>query len=632
VWLNKAARLLDRGIDPIGTKLNNVGMSILVAMMLLTVVDVFLRYLFSRPIRGAYELTEFMMLIVVFFGLAYTASKKRHIVVDVLVSRFSQQTQVVIDSITYFLSLGICSLIAWQSAVEAKTLWLTGQTSGSLYIPVHPFIWLVAVGCALLSLVLLVNLLDSLAQAVRHSCRVRLGLVFGGMIAIALSTAPIWLAQLSLEMSRGVIGILAIFFLLLLLASRMPIGFVLALVGFLGFACIRGLGPGLRILGIVPYSTVASVSMSIVPLFILMGQFAFHSGISRELYETAHKWVGQLRGGLAMATVVACGAFAACTGSSVAAAVTMGKAALPEMKRYKYDNALATGCVAAGGTIGSLIPPSIAFVVYGIMTEQSIGQLFIAGIIPGILEVVFYVVTIFVLCKRNPFKGPPGPKASFIEKAGSLRGTWGMLLLFVLVLGGIYTGFFTPTEAGAVGAFGAFVIALARKRLNRQSFTASLLETGQTTAMIFAIFVGAFIFGYLLTVTRLPMVLADSVAGLPFNRYVILGVIFIFYLLLGCILDVAAMVVITIPIIFPIVMNMGFDPIWFGVFMVRVGEIGMITPPVGMNVFALHGVAKDVPLYTIFRGIVPFLIADICNVALLVAVPQIALFLPSMMK
>lgn len=333
-----------------------------------------------------------------------------------------------------------------------------------------------------------------------------------------------------------------------------------------------------------------------------------------------------------MATVGACGAFAACTGSSIAGSVIMGRVASPEMKRHKYDPALATGSIAAGGTVGILIPPSIAFVMYGIMTDQSIGKLFIAGIIPGVLEILSYMIVIYILCKRNPLKGPPGPRTSFKERVVSLRGVWGMLILFMLVLGGIYQGFFTPTEAGAVGAFGALVIALARKRLNGQNFLDSLLEAGLTTAMIFAIFVGAFIFGYFLTVTKLPIELAGLVTGFPLNRYVILGFILVFYLFLGCILEPASMIVITIPIIFPIVVNLGFDPIWFGVIMVRVCEMGMITPPVGMNVFALSGVVKDVPLYTIFRGIFPFLLADICHVALLIAFPQIALFLPSMMK
>jgi len=629
--LNSVERALDKVSTHGSVFLNSVGMIILVLMMLLTVVDVSLRFFFNMPIKGGFELTEFMMIMIVFLATSYTAQRKRHIVVDAVVSHLPERVQMVIDTATCFMSLVICALIAWQSGVEAYKRLLMGQTSATLYIPIYPFIWVVTLGCALLTLVILKNLIVSLRRTLDNRWKVRLGLSLGGIISVGFVSAPLWMKWLSIDMSSGEVGVICTVLLILLLASRMPIGFVLALLGFLGFAYLRGLSPGLRVLGIVPYSTVASVPMSIVPLFILMGQFTFHSGISRDLYDTAHKWLGQFRGGLAMATTGACGAFAACTGASIAGAVIMGKVAWPEMRRHGYDPRLATGCIAAGGTIGTLIPPSIAFVMYGIMTEQSIGKLFIAGIIPGILEVVFYIATISILCRLNPKMGPPGPKTTFSEKVHSLKGVWGMLVLFFLVIGGIYLGFITPTEAGAIGAFGALAIAVARKKMNGRKFIDSLLETGQTTAMIFAIFVGAFIFGYLLTVTRLPMSLAGLVTGLSVNRYVILGLIFIFYLILGCILDVAAMILITIPIVFPIVTNLGFDPIWFGVFMVRVGEIGMITPPVGMNVFALSGVIRDVPLYTIFRGVIPFLIADICHVALLVAFPQIALFLPNLM-
>jgi tripartite ATP-independent transporter DctM subunit len=567
--LKKIEHSLDKVTTPGSVFLNSAGMGILVLMMLLTVVDVSLRFFLDLPIKGAFELTEFMMILIVFLATAYAAHMKRHIVVDAVLSQLPERVQMVIDTATCFLSLVICALIAWQSAMEAYKRLLTGQTSATLYIPIHPFIWVVALGCALLTLVVLKNLVVSLDRALACRWKVWAGLILGGIISVSFVTAPLWLEPLSIDLSSGEVGVISTVLLILLLASRMPIGFVLALLGFLGFAYLRGLSPGLRVLGIVPYSTVASVPMSIVPLFVLMGQFTFHSGISRDLYDTAHKWFGHLRGGLAMATTGACGAFAACTGASIAGAVIMGKVAWPEMKRHKYDPRLATGCIAAGGTIGTLIPPSIGFVMYGIMTEQSIGKLFIAGIVPGILEVIFYMATIHILCRLNPKMGPPGPKTIFSAKVQSLKGVWGMLILFFLVMGGIYLGVITPTEAGAIGAFGALIIALLRKKMDRRKFIDSLLETGQTTAMIFAIFVGAFIFGYLLTVTRLPMSLASLVTDLSVNRYVILGLIFVFYLILGCILDVAAMILITIPIVFPIVTNLGFDPIWFGVFMVR---------------------------------------------------------------
>jgi len=428
------------------------------------------------------------------------------------------------------------------------------------------------------------------------------------------------------------VGIIGICILLVLLFSRMPIGFVMALVGFAGFAYLSGFDGGLGVLRTVVYSTFADYNLSVIPLFILMGSFCFFAGLSKDLYDTVHSWLGQLRGGLAMATVGACAGFAAISGSSLATAATMGTVALPEMKRYKYDDRLSTGAVAAGGTIGILIPPSIILILYGIITEQSIGKLFLAGFIPGMLEAVFYMVTIYLLCKSNPLMGPPGPRTSFLGKITSLKTTWVVFALFILVIGGIYLGVFSPTEAAGVGAFGAFIFGLARGQLGWQAFKNSLVDTGKTTAMVFIIILGAMVLGYFLAVSRIPFVLADIVGALVVNRYVILVLILLVYLFLGCVMDSMAIMLLITPIFFPLAISLGFNPIWFGILITRVTEIGLITPPVGLNVYIIRGVARDVPVQTIFRGIIPFLIADVCHVALLIALPQLSLFLPSFMK
>ena len=427
----------------------------------------------------------------------------------------------------------------------------------------------------------------------------------------------------------GLIGLAVLFVLLL---SRMPIGLVMALVGFVGFAIIAGFGDALGVLGTVPYATFANYNMSIIPLFILMGAFCYYSGLSKDLYDTVHAWLGHFRGGLSMATVGACAGFAAVSGSSLATAATMGTVALPEMKRFGYDDRLATGAVAAGGTIGILIPPSIVLILYAVITEQSIGKLFLAGIIPGVLEAVFYLATIYILCKFNPQLGPPGPGITFRKKIASLSNSWVVLVLFVLIMGGLYLGWFSPIEASGIGAFGAFIFALFRKKLPWKSFKESLFDTGKTTVMIFIILMGAMIFGYFLAVSRLPYELAATISALPVNSYVILAIILVFYLFLGAVMDSLAMMLLTVPIFFPLVLELGFNPIWFGILIVRVCEIGLITPPVGLNVYIIRGVAKDVPMQTIFRGIAPFLIADVLHVALLVAFPQISLFLPNLMK
>jgi C4-dicarboxylate transporter DctM subunit len=432
-------------------------------------------------------------------------------------------------------------------------------------------------------------------------------------------------------MTPIITGIAGIGILLILLFSKIEIGVAMGLVGFGGFAYLVGFGPALGVLKTVPYSTFSQYDLSVIPLFILMGTFAFNSGLSEDLYKTVYKWLGHMRGGLSMATVAACAFFAAISGSSLATAATLGSVALPEMKKYKYDDALATGSIAAGGTIGILIPPSVILIIYGIITEQSIGKLFLAGFIPGILEAVFYMITISILTRINPSLGPRGPKTSFLEKIVAIKGTWEVLILFLVVIGGIYLGLFTPTEAAGIGSFGAFCFAFLRKRLNWNNFKESLVDTIKTTGMIFIIITGAMFLGYFLSVARLPSELANFVSGIPLNRYAILALILLVFLLLGCVMDSMAIVLLTVPIFYPVILKLGFDPIWFGVLVVRLTEIGLITPPVGLNVYIIKGIS-NVPMGTIFRGIVPFLIADICEVALLIAIPQLSLLLPSLMK
>lgn len=428
------------------------------------------------------------------------------------------------------------------------------------------------------------------------------------------------------------VGYIGIGFLIVLLFSGIPIGVAMGATGVAGMLLIAGPQAAMGILERIPYDNTANYAICVVPLFILMGAFCFHAGISKDLFRAVYTWIGHFRGGLAMATIGACAGFAAVSGSSLATAATMGTVALPEMKKYGYSDRLATGVVAAGGTIGILIPPSVILILYGIIAEQSIGKLFLAGFIPGILEAVFYIVTVYILTLHRPSIGPRGPKTSLSDKVHAIKDVWIVLALFIVVIGGIYAGVFSPTEAGGIGAFGAFVFALARRRLSVGNFFASLAETGKTTAMIFVIVIGATLLGAFLAVTQLPYELADAVSRLPVNPYVILLLILVVYIVLGCFMDSMAMILLTVPIFFPVVMALKFDPIWFGIIIVRVTEIGQITPPVGINVFVLKGVAGDVPMGTIFRGILPFFFADLLHVAMLIAFPQVVLFLPNLLR
>ncbi|MFC1979595.1 TRAP transporter large permease [Chloroflexota bacterium] len=432
-------------------------------------------------------------------------------------------------------------------------------------------------------------------------------------------------------MSPFVIGIIGIFVLFLLFAFQMHIGVALGLVGLVGFSCLAGLDKGLPILGLSPYSTSFSYSFTVIPLFVLMGEFISRSGLGREIYHTAYQWVGPFPGGLAMATVAGCAGFAAVSGSSTATAATLGTVSLPEMKRYKYDSAFSTGALAAGGTLGILIPPSVTFILYGQLAEQSIGQLFIAGILPGILLATMFMLYIYIRTRLNPAIGPRGPKVDLKDKLISLKGSWGILVLFLLVIGGIYFGIFTPIEAAGIGALGAFFFSLGTRRLTWQVIRGSLNATVQTTAMIMVIIIGAMIFSYFLAISRIPFELANftTTSGLP--NYVVLSLIFLIFLALGCIMSGFAVIILLVPIVFPAIVALGFDPIWFGVIVVVLIEMGLVTPPVGMNVYVIGGIAKDVPMYTIFRGVIPFFLVMLVGLIILVLFPQISLFLPSLM-
>ena len=432
-------------------------------------------------------------------------------------------------------------------------------------------------------------------------------------------------------MSPEIIGVIGLIVLLVLLFAGMWIGAAMALVGFAGFAVIRGVDPAFGVVSQIPFSTVGDYPLIAVPMFIFMGVIIFRSGVGADLYYTAHKWVGQQRGGLAMATVFACVLFGAITGVSGPAVVTMGKVAVPEMRKYNYDDKLATGSIVCAGTLAFLIPPSVAFIIYGILTENSIGKLFIAGVIPGILLASLFVLTIAIITARNPKAGPAGPKTSFMEKVLSLKGTWPTVLLFLLVLGGIYGGIFTPTEAGAIGAFGAIIITTISRRLDFRKFLDSLLEAGQTTAFVFLLIIGAFILMKFLAISKLPFLLGDTIAGLPVPPMVIFAAIVLLYVILGMFLDVISAVILTIPVIYPLAMSLGFDPLWFGVILVILIEMGLVTPPVGLDVYILSG-AIDVPLFTIFKGVLPFLVAMIIGIILLAIFPEIATWLPSTMK
>jgi tripartite ATP-independent transporter DctM subunit len=427
----------------------------------------------------------------------------------------------------------------------------------------------------------------------------------------------------------GIIGIVLLVFRFLL---RMPVAFAMAFVGFLGFSYLGSFKAALSLLARDIFEQFSNFPLSAIPMFILMGSFAFASGIGRRLYDAAYTILGNMRGGLTMATVVACGFFASICGSTTATAATIGKIALPEMKRYKYNTTLASGCVASAGTLGILIPPSTIFLVYGIITEQSIGKLFVAGIVPGIILTFLFVLTVGLICWHDPTCAPPGASTSFKEKGKALIGILEALLLFGLVIGGLFFGWFTPTQAGGIGAAGALVIGLVRRELSWRVFINSTMDGLRTSCMVLCVIACATIFGHFMAVSTIPFILADWIGGLPIHPMAVMGIIILIYLIGGCFMDAMALVVLTVPVIYPVVVKLGFDPIWFGVIIVLVSEMGVITPPVGVNVYVIKGIAPEIPLETIFKGIFPFLIAILINAGILMLFPKLALILPGLTK
>jgi len=431
-------------------------------------------------------------------------------------------------------------------------------------------------------------------------------------------------------MDRDLVALAGFVAMFVLMALRVPIGVSMGIVGVAGFASITGLKPGLNLLASVPLSVLTDYNLSVIPMFILMGAFATQAGMSKELFTAGNAWLGHRTGGLALATIAACGGFAAINGSSVATAATMSQVALPEMRRAGYDPGLAAGLVAAGGTLGIMIPPSVIFVLYGFMTETDITKLFFAGVVPGLLAIVFYILVVRYLGWRYPAVMPRGAVHTWRERFASVRGLWAVIALFIFVLGGMYFGLFTVTEAAGCGAVGTLIIGVARGSLGPREIRAALIDTLRVSSAIMMIVVGAFLFGYFLTITQFTQKAVTFLVDLPVGPYGVLAIVMIGYFILGAVMDELAMILLTVPIVFPAMMQLGFDPVWFGVIIVMAVTFGLVCPPVGMNVFVISSIARDIPLGRIYRGTFPFIAVDIVRLVILCAFPSLSLWLPSL--
>ncbi len=429
-------------------------------------------------------------------------------------------------------------------------------------------------------------------------------------------------------MTEALIGFLAIFGLALL---RFPLAFSMGLVGLVGIGVTRGWVPAFSSIAQVVYETGFAYTLSVIPLFILMGNFVARAGLAHELFHAAYTFIGHRRGGLAHATIAACAGFGAICGSSIATAATMSKVAYPSMKKLGYSDALSTGVIAAGGTLGIMIPPSTIMVIYGIITETHIGKLFAAGVIPGIFTAILMMIAVVLMTWHDPEHAPAGEKFTWGERLTALRGIWGVLLLVVIVLGGIYGGFFTATEGAGMGATGAFLFALARRALSWKTLFEVLTESARTTAMLFTLLIAATVFANFVNFTTMPMELKEWITHLGLSPIMIVGAMMVIYILLGTVMEELTMVLLTIPLFFPIVVELGFDPVWFGVLIVMVIQIGLISPPVGMNLFVINTLLPKVGLGNIFRGVWPQVLVLVSTLAILLFFPGLSLWLPSMM-
>jgi len=627
--LESVEETLGRFNGKTGRIFNNVSCFLMFIMPIPVFLDVLARYLFSKSIPGVIEIEGYMLLIIVFLALGFTHSKEGHIRIDLLISKFPEWMRNIIDSCIYLIStlffLLMSSQIFWRGILKIEDQ----EISYDLEIPTFVFWFIASFGTLLLAFATSRDFVNALNKALKTGHKALLAVALAGVCVILILPTLVVLPD---SVSGTVIGVLGMILLFVLLFLGMPIGFGMANTGYLGMILVyKGVPPSLAMLGISSFETASSYMLTVVPLFILMGELAYRSGISQDLFNTASKWLGRLPGGLAMSSVAGCAGFSAVCGDSLATAVTMGTIAVPEMKKKRYNMRLATGCVAAGGTLGILIPPSVGFIFYAIVTEESIGRLFIAGLIPGLLLAALFIGSILISALRNPEIAPRGESSTWKEKISSLKGVVGMLLLFILILGGILGGLFSPIEGGAIGAVGAFAYAVARRRLTWQAVILSLEDTLLITSKLLLILIGVGILGYYLAATQLPFALAEFVTGMEVNRYVIFAAIILLFILLGCLLNVIPMILLVLPTIFPSIVALGFDPIWFGVITVLTMEMGQITPPIGVNVFAIASVTKEVPMQEIFKGVVPFFVCMVLCVILLTIFPQLVLYLPNLL-
>jgi tripartite ATP-independent transporter DctM subunit len=625
--LLRAAGAIERPIGSVSSRAGALSAILSLLMATIIVLDVAAKYFLGTSIQFTMEGETLLLVMVTFLSLAETQRNGRHISIDLITSGLPAKVRLFCKTVFSIFGLSLFLIMGWQMGTRGMREHAEGATTIVSHIPLFLFSWLGTFGCLLICLVLFKELLENASRMMTTFRKPMFFLGLGLVLASAILVLPYVYQGLGIRVGNTALGAGMLAFSLLLMFLGFPVAFTMAFVGLLGLWLLGGKEVALGFVQLAAFDSVAEYYLCVVPFFILMGLFCLNAGISKALFHSAHKWVGRTPGGLAIATVMGCGGFAAICGDSMANAATMGSVALPEMKKFKYHDSLATGSVAAGGTLGILIPPSIGFIAYGIVTQESVGKLFIAGIFPGLLLMFLFCLNIFLHCRWNPSLGPAAPGVSWHEKFLSLRGTWQVIVLFGVVMGGIYSGVTTPTEAGGVGVIGALILAAFSRGFSWKKLYDSLVDGIQMSVMLITMLIGVTILNNFIVLTRLPADLSNLLQSMNLSPYVFFVCVMMLYLVLGMVMNIIPMIMVTLPILFPSILAMGF-----GVVMVIMMEMGQISPPVGINVFVIAAVAKDVPMGRIFTGILPFILCEVATIVLLCLFPKIALFLPDLMN
>jgi tripartite ATP-independent transporter DctM subunit len=629
-WLSRVISALDK-VGLFSRWINIAGAGLIFLISGLVCVDVIMRA-FGHPIKGVTEIVEVMMITSVFFGIAHAYNEKAHVGIDLVTGKLKPNAKLVFNFVTTLVGFGLFSIIIWRVIVQTMLYASRNTMHGYTPIPVTPFSAIIAVGCAAMTLLMLRDLLQNISDARKKRLSWPHWLMMVLIPTALLVMAVLWIQKDLIQLSLITVGLIGIVFSLVFFMTGMPIAFVLILTGFLFISHIRGINTGLDMLGVNIYRTTGNFLWAVVAFFVLMGFFCLYAGFGKDLYRSAYKWIGHWTGGLALATVSACTGFAAIVGDSLSAVVTFGSLALPEMRKYKYNDRLSTGSIIAGASLGPMIPPSSGAIIYGLLTAVSIGKLFIAIIIPGLLLALGFLIVILIWCRRNPSLGPPGDRSSWGDRVVSLKSFGPIVILAVVVVGGIYVGTFSPSEGGAIGAFCAIIIGLAMKRFDRKNFTQGLLDSAKVIAMFFLIVNGAIMFSQFMSWCNVSKTVTDFINNMGLPPLGVEAFIVFVMFILGFVIDAGPLMLIGVPIAFPITTALGADPIWFAVCVLMACNLGMITPPVALNIFALKGIAKDIPIEVMYSGVMPFVISSTIVLIMVFLIPSLSTWLPNLLK